>query len=154
MTSEEAQAIILTFMGGQYVERWPDDERMAIFFKDVFSYNDRINVCAFLFGNLRDANLVYAAIAPQLGAAPAAHDHARRWLADLASGKYDETYHYWQVLHNPDFYYLNGRLHSKRMPLCSPAARLLHAWDTECMRMRREEGRWPTLAEQHEFLQY
>ena len=34
----------------------------------------------------------------------------------------------------------------------SPFARAVHAWDAECMRMQRAEGRWPTLAEQRAFL--
>ena len=148
MTSEEAQVAILNFMGGQYVERWPDAERTALLSAGTFSYKQRLDLCTFLFGNLRDAELVYVALRPQLGPEPSAHDHERRFLADLASGKYDERYHYWQVVHDVDWRCLNGRLHTARAPLCSRHARCIQAWDADCMRMRRERGRWPTLAEQ------
>ena len=77
MTTDEARAIILAFMGGQFVERWPDEERQAIFGAHEFSYKQRRDVITFLYGNLRDSELVYAAVRPQLGPAHKAHDHAR-----------------------------------------------------------------------------
>ena len=86
MTSEEARRRILNFLGGQYVERWPESEARAFFYKQELSYEDHLALGAFLYGNLRDAELVYAALAEQLGAAAKDHDHMRRWLADLASG--------------------------------------------------------------------
>ena len=151
MTTDEARALILNFMGGLYVERWPDVERQAIFGAHEFSYQQRLDVITFLYGNLRDAELVYAAVQPQLGPAAAAHDHARRFLADLASGKYDDKYHYWRVLHDPAWIELSGAQHVGRAPLCSPHVSRVDAWDAECMRMRREHERWPTLAEQHAY---
>ena len=77
MTTDEARARILTFMGGQYVERWPNEELQAIFGAHEFSYRQRRDVITFLYGNLRDIELVYAAVRPQLGPAHKAHDHAR-----------------------------------------------------------------------------
>ena len=41
---------------------------------------------------------MYTAVLPQLGVDPRDLDHARRFLADLASGKYDLKYHYFDVL--------------------------------------------------------
>jgi len=67
----------------------------------------------------------------------------------LASGKYDLKYHYFDVL-AADWLYLDGTLNGRRTPP-SPLARLLLAWERECARVRRREGRWPTLAEQHAF---
>ena len=59
------------------------------------------------------------------------------------SGKYDDRIYYLDVLQG-DYFFLNGMLHAARAPPASPFARLLNAWEHECMRMRRAEGRWPT----------
>jgi hypothetical protein len=149
--TQEAQRLIGNFLAGQYVERWPVSEAHVILGGCELSYSDRISVGTFLFGNLRDAQLVYTALREQLGADPNDHDHLRRWLADLASGKYDDRIYYLDVLQG-DYFFLNGMLHAARAPPASPFARLLNAWEHECTRMRREEGRWPTLAEQRAFL--
>jgi hypothetical protein len=149
--TQEAQRLIGSIIAGQYVERWPDLEADAILGGRELSYTDRISVGTFLFGNLRDAQLVYAAVREQLGADPKDHDHLRRWLADLASGKYDDRVYYLDVLEG-DYYYLGGALHAARAPPASACVRLMNAWERECARMRREEGRWPTLAEQHAFM--
>ena len=140
---------ILNTIGGQYLERWPDEERQTILFSAEFTYSQRITALTFLYGNLRDVDLVYAAVQPQLGVDPKDLDHAQRFLADLASGRYDHKYHYFDVL-AADWLFLNGTVNAHRTPP-SPLARLLLAWERECARVRRQEGRWPTLAEQREF---
>ena len=96
--TQEAQRLIGNFLAGQYVERWPVSEAHVILGGCELSYSDRISVGTFLFGNLRDAQLVYTALREQLGADPNDHDHLRRWLADLASGKYDDRVYYLDVL--------------------------------------------------------
>ena len=143
MTSADGKRRILNFMGGQFVERWPEDERRAFFHKQELSYNDRINLGTFLYGNLRDSNLVYAALCEQLGADYEDHEHMRRWLADLASGKYDDKYYYYEVLHEPDFYFLNGARNLERAPP-QRILRCLHAWEAACARVRRKKARWPS----------
>ena len=148
--TQEAQRIIGNILAGQYVERWPEAEYQALFTGRVLSYTDRITLGTFLFGNLRDAQLVYIALREQLSPDPKAHDHLRRWLTDLLSGKYDDRVYYLDVLEG-DYFFLNGMLHAARAPPASPCVRTLNAWERECTRMRREEGRWPTLAEQHAF---
>ena len=57
-------------IGGQYVERWPEDEWRIILYTPVFTYQQRITALTFLYGNLRDADLVYNAVIPQLGVNP------------------------------------------------------------------------------------
>ena len=141
---------VLNLIGGQYKERWPDDESRIIFLSNVFTYSQRITALTFLYGNLRGVDLVYAAVFPQLGIDPRAHDHARRFLADLASGKYDLKYYYFDVLAG-EWLFLGGAVNTRRAP-SSQVARALLAWERECTRVRRTEGRWPTLAEQRAFL--
>jgi len=145
----EAWRKVLSVIGGPYKERWPSEEYRIMFLVDVFSYQQRITALTFLYGNMRDAALVFNSVIPQLGADPRDHDHAQRFLVDLASGKYDRKYHYFDV-HAADWLYLDGTLNARRTPP-SPLARLLLAWDRECARVRRREGRWPTLAEQRAF---
>ena len=145
----EAWQKMLSVIGGPYKERWPEEESQIIFTADVFSYKQRITALTFLYGNMRDANLVYMAVYSQLGIDPRDHDHAQRFLADLASGRYDQKYHYFNVL-AADWLFLDGTLNARRTPP-SPLARLLLAWERECARVRGQEGRWPTLAEQREF---
>ena len=140
---------IMNIIGGQYIERWPDEERRTIIYTVEFTYKQRLTACTFLYGNVRDAGLVYEAIREQLGVDTKDHDHARRFLADLASGKYDLKYHYFDVLAG-DWLYLSGAVNAHRTPP-SPLARALLAWDRECVRLRRCEGRWPTLGEQRAF---
>ena len=141
---------ILNIIGGQYLERWPNEESRIIFNTAVFTYKQRLTTLTFLYGNLRDVDIVYAALGQQLGVDPRDHDHAQRLLADLASGKYDHKYHYFDVL-AADWLFLSGTVNAHRTPP-SPLARLLHAWDRECVRLRRCEGRWPTLGEQWAFM--
>ena len=149
--THEAEQRVINCIGGQFVERWPASEAHAFASGKQLSYTERIALGTFLFGNLRDANLVYAAVREQLGPDPKDHDHMRRWLADLASGKYDERVYYYQVLHLPDFFFLSGARNHSRAPQ-QPFVRALNAWEAECVRMRREEGRWPSLGEQRAFL--
>ena len=68
----------------------------------------------------------------------------------VTSGKYDQKYHYFDVL-KADWFFLSGALNVRRSPP-SQLARAVHAWEAECMRMRSAEGRWPSLAEQRAFL--
>ena len=141
---------IMNIIGGQYVERWPENEWQIILYTPVFTYSQRITALTFLYGNLRDAALVYAALQPQIGVDPRDQDHAHRFLVDLASSKYDQKYHYFDVL-AADWLLLDGTVHTRRTPP-SQLARLLLAWERHCARVRRMEARWPTLAEQRAFL--
>ena len=68
-----------------------------MFLVDVFTYSQRITALTFLYGNLRDVDLVYNAVQPQLGADPRDHDHTQRFLVDIASGKYDLKYYYFSM---------------------------------------------------------
>ena len=145
----EAWQIVLNVIGGDYKERWPDEESRIIFHSTLLSYKQRITALTFLYGNLRDVGLVYNALHPQFGVDPRDHDHARRFLADLASGKYDRKYFYFDVL-AAEWLFLNGEVNTRHAP-ATPFARAMHAWERECMRMRREHARWPSLAEQHAF---
>ena len=146
----EAWQNVLNIIGGQYKERWPYEESHILFLTDSFTYQQRITALTFLYGNMRDVDLVYAAVRPQIGVDPLDHDHAQRFLADLASGKYDQKYHYFDVL-DADWLFLDGTLNARRTPP-SQFARAVLAWERECARMRRAEGRWPKLAEQRTFL--
>ena len=109
-----------------------------------------ITALTFLYGNLRDVDLVYAAVRLQLGVDPDHHDHTLRFLADLRSGKYNEKYFYFDVL-AADWFFLGGALNTRHAPP-TPHARLLGAWEHECARVYRREKRWPSLAEQRAFL--
>ena len=60
---------VLSIIGGQYKERWPDEEARIIFISTVFTYSERLTALTFLYGNLRDAGLVYSAVHPQLDSA-------------------------------------------------------------------------------------
>lgn len=146
----EAWQKLLSVIGGQYKERWPDEESRIIFLSTVFTYSQRITALTFLYGNMRDADLVYSAVLPQIGVDPRDLNHARRFLADLASGKYDHKYFYFDVLAG-DWLFLSGTVNLRHAPP-SPLARALLAWERECARVRRTVERWPTLVEQRAFL--
>ena len=100
----DANQSIMNIIGGQYLERWPDDEYRDIMYSSVFTYSQRLNSLTFLYGNFRDAALVYNALRIQIGADSEDHDHALRFLADLKSGKYNEKYYYFDVLAADWFY--------------------------------------------------
>ena len=148
MTTEACQKV-MSIIGGSYQERWPHEVSRIILFSTVFTYTERITALTFLYGNLRDGDLVYAAVSAQLGVDPCDHDHARRFLADLASGKYNLKYFYFDVLAG-DWLFLSGAVNLRHTPP-SPLARALLAWKRECVRVRRTEGRCPSLAEQNAF---
>ena len=84
----------MNIIGSQYLERWTDEESHIILNTAIFNYSQRLTALTFLFGNIGDVDLVYASIGQQLGVDPRDHDHAQRFLADLASGKYVQKYHY------------------------------------------------------------
>ena len=92
---------------------------------------------------------MYTAVLPQLGVEPRDLDHARRFLADLASGKYDLKYFYFDVLAG-DWLFLSGAVNLRHAPP-SLLARAACMGAGECARMHRTEERWPTLAEQRAF---
>ena len=140
---------IMNIIGGQYFERWPDEEQRLILYTPVFTYEQRLTALTFLFGNFRDVDLVYAALRKQIGMDPDDHDHALRFLADLRSGKYNDKYYYFDVI-AADWFFLGGALNTRHAPP-TPTARLLLAWERECVRVRRTERRWPSLAEQRAF---
>jgi hypothetical protein len=150
MRSCDARTCILNIIGGQLLERWPPTFMEKFFGNREFSYKDRMDMGTFLYGNMRDINLVYCAVREQVGSDPTHHDHMRRWLADIASGKYDERYYYFDVL-LADWYFLGGALNADRW-LPSPYARVMNAWELECQRVRGREGRWPSLMEQCAFV--
>ena len=150
MRSCDARTCILNIIGGQFLERWPPTFMEKLFGTSEFSYKDRMDMGTFLYGNVRDTNLVYYAVREQLGSDTTHHDHMRRWLADIASGKYDDRYHYYDVL-RADWFFLSGTLNAKRR-LPSPCVRLMNAWELECQRVRGQEGRWPSLMEQCAFV--
>ena len=72
----DAHQSILNIIGGQYLERWPDEERQIILYTAKFTYRQRLAACTFLYGNMRDAGLVYKAIRQQIGADAKDHNHA------------------------------------------------------------------------------
>jgi hypothetical protein len=150
MRSCDARTCILNIIGGQLLERWPPTFREKFFRTSEFSYKDRMEMGTFLYGNVRDTNLVYHAVHEKLGSDPTHHDHMRRWLADITSGKYDDRYYYFDVMLG-DWYFLSGALNAKRW-LPSPCVRLMNAWELECQRVRGREGRWPSLMEQCAFV--
>jgi hypothetical protein len=71
---------ILNILGGQYLERWPDEEARIILNTPVFAYQHRLTALTFLYGNLRNVDLVYAALGQQIGADPRDHDHTHAAL--------------------------------------------------------------------------
>ena len=150
VTPYDPHQSILNIIGGQYFERWPDEESRIILHTSVFTYSQRLTALTFLYGNIGDVDLVYSAVRKQLGVDPKDHEHALRFLDDLSSGKYDQKYHYFDVL-AADWLFLDGTVNARRTP-SSPLARLLHAWDRECARVFALEERWPTLAEQRAFM--
>ena len=47
----DANQSIMNIIGGQYLERWPDDEYRDIMYSSVFTYSQRLNSLTFLYGN-------------------------------------------------------------------------------------------------------
>ena len=43
---------ILNIIGGQYLERWPDEESRIILNSGVFTYSQRLTALTFLYGNI------------------------------------------------------------------------------------------------------
>ena len=121
MNTHEAQQSILNIIGGDYMERWPVTIINVIFGNAEYSYNNRRDIGTFLYGNVRDANLVYLSVCAS-NSAPTRRTtticELRRWLADIASGKYDDKYHYFDVL-LADWYYLGGAAREVRSQGCA-----------------------------------
>ena len=61
MRSCYARTCILNIIGGQLLERWPPTFMEKFFGNREFSYKDRMDMGTFLYGNMRDINLVYCA---------------------------------------------------------------------------------------------
>ena len=69
MRSCDARICILNIIGGQLLERWPPTFMEKLFGAHEFSYKDRMEMGTFLYGNVRDTNLVYYAVCERLGSA-------------------------------------------------------------------------------------
>jgi hypothetical protein len=133
----------MNIIGSQYLERWTDEESHIILNTAIFNYSQRLTALTFLFGNIGDVDLVYAALHQQIGVDARDHDHAQRFLADLASGRYDLKYHYFDVL------FLDGSLNAHRTHhlACSPACCASGSANARALVGRTGAGRrWPSSA--------
>ena len=148
LTPDIARAHILDVLGGQYIERWPEEMKDAFLGEQKLTYGVRTHLAKFLYGNLRDKDLVYAAMRPQLGNNEN-HHQILAYLEAMSTGRYNQSW-YFQVREQPDNYYLDGSLYVQRTPP-NPCVRTFNAWESEVWRTRREHRRWPTLAEQTAF---
>ena len=90
----EAWRKVLHVIGGGYKERWPDEEYRIMFLIDVFTYPQNHSPHLPATYGTYHVGLVYLQhrVQPQLGADPCDHGHARRFLTDLARGKYEHNY--------------------------------------------------------------
>ena len=143
-----AQLILIVF-GEGLSERWPTPEDDLFFGGFVLVFVGRLELASLLFVFFCCVQLVHDAMLPLLGPDARGRVHAKRFLLDVNAGRYDSSYHYYDVL-AAVCYSINGQLNARRRPAC-PYVRLLHVWDAACARVWARERRWPTLAEQRAF---
>ena len=149
----DARQLVDSFLGGQYVERWPEADFLALHSGREVSLrcpsSCSLPACGCFCAAHPSAAQRARCPLPSTTLLAALHSRALS-CTDRARRSFPQVY-YVDVLEG-DYFFRNGVLHAARAPPASPCVRQLNAWEHECTRMRREEGRWPTLAEQHAFL--
>ena len=108
---------------------------------------------SFLLGNGCDKVDIYACLAPRFGNV-ANHTHMRSWLAHLE--RCPRTRSYYFDLDKQDYHRHDGTValldqNGKVLSPPQPLVRVHNAWEVEQRRIRRQERRYATLAEQQRF---
>jgi hypothetical protein len=127
------------------MDNWPEPMVKLFFGGNTLSCVERLRLLTFLVGNGYPVDAVCAVIAPRLRTGASAM-HANSVLKDLASGRYDHRWYYFNV-NEQDWLYLDNT------PYGEPRGnqvftRRVSAWDKRCW---KGTGR-PTLKEQRAFL--
>lgn len=124
-------------------DNWPETMLRLFLGPNTLGYRERLQLITFLVGNGYPVDAIRIVVAPRLRT-PRSRHHADTVLADLASSRYDDRWHYFNVV-QADELYLNGRAYGE--PRGSQVyTRRVNAWDDVCWKVR-----FPSLARQREF---
>ena len=127
------------------MDNWPEQMVKLYQGRETLSCVERLRMLTFLVGNGYPVDAIITVLAPRLRTAASAM-HANSLLKDLASGRYDHRWFYFNVIEQ-DNLYLNGAPYGE--PRGSQVfTRRVNAWDKRCWKGTE----WPTLKEQQEFL--
>ena len=140
----QAEAIVEVEIGGQLRERVPEPIQRSYYGTHKLEYGERLTLGSFFVGNF-GKDIAWAVLRHRVGN----QSELRRWLLELASGRRDHVDYYYDVRRS-EWLYQGGHANLSRRPP-SEAVRLYTAWEAECQRVWRREGRYPTLEEQCAF---
>jgi|EP00966_Prymnesium_polylepis_P336974 hypothetical protein len=127
------------------MDNWPEPMVKLYQRGDTLSCVERLRMLTFLVGNGYPQDAILTVIAPRLRTGASAM-HANNVLKDLASGRYDHRWYYFDV-NEQDWLYLDGTPYGE--PRGSQVfTRRVNAWDRRCWKGKD----WPTLKEQEEFV--
>lgn len=124
---------------------WPPYIRNAYFSPQPISFQQRMSMVCFFYGNGCSPQDIVTILRPKLRDRSAIQ-HVDSVIASVASESYDAKWFYYNV-HLNDYMYLNGNLCSTRQS----DARIFNLWDSYCDESRRLRGRYPTLKEEEDF---
>ena len=138
----QAMARMKTFLP---MDNWPEPMEKLFFGGETLSCGERLRLLTFLVGNGYPVDAVCTVLARRLRTGASAM-HANNVLKDLASGRYDHRWYYFNVIQQ-DWLYLDNT------PYGEPRGnqvltRRVNAWDERCCKRKV----WPTLKEQEECL--
>ena len=125
------------------MENWPEPMVKLFFGSRTLSYAERLRLLTFLVGNGYPVDAVCTVLAKRMRTSASAM-HANNVLKDIASGRYDHKWYYFNV-NQQDYLYLNNR------PYGEPSGnqiftRRMNAWDRHCW----THPHYPTLKQQQE----
>lgn len=124
-------------------DNWPETMRRLFFGRETLAYRERLQLLTFLVGNGYPVDAIRIVVASRLRT-PQSRHHADTVLADLASSRYDDRWHYFNVT-QADELYLNGREYGEARG-SQVYTRRVNSWDDACWKLR-----FPSLAQQREF---
>jgi hypothetical protein len=127
------------------MENWPEPMVKLFFGNRTLSWAERLRLLTFLAGNGYPIDAVCTVLARRMRTG-ASTMHANNVLKDIASGRYDHKWYYFNV-NEQDYLYLDNT------PSGTPSGnqiftRRVNAWDKHCWAAQRA----PTLKEQWEFI--
>ena len=127
------------------MDNWPEQMVKLFLGPSTLSYAERLRMLTFLVGNGYPVDAVCTVLAPRLRSTSSAR-HANGVLKDLASGRNDRRWYYFNV-NEQDWLVLDGT------PYGDPRGnqvftRCVNAWDKRCWKGKD----WPTLEEQEAFI--
>lgn len=126
---------------------WPVKVRRVFVSKNFLTYNQRMTMVCFFYGNGCPNDFIHILLHKRLRDRSALI-HIDSLISSIESKKFDHLWYYYNV-HHGDYFFLNGFV----APQQQSFSRLFVLWDKHCHKTWCSENRYPTMQEEFKFFQ-